>query len=187
MKLDTDYDWTQHTALIDITIRKQGVNQYDDRKELIQDTYVKLLSKEWEDDAPKALAYRIAKQLAIDFLRTRDNRSRLLNKYHDSVGVEYGGDIVSKWGTSEYDEVRGVQQPIAKGLDPEQLALVYDQVNSLLGKLPPAQAEAILLVDVVGYTYQEGADQAGISKQSFYRRHQRGAANIAKLRANDLG
>lgn len=179
-KLLKDYDWTQHTALIDITIRKQGVNDFEDRRELVQDTLVKLLSKTWVDDAPKGLAYRIAMQIAIDYLRTKHNRARLLQKYH-SIGTEYGSNSSARVGKGVS---QGRLEPIAKGLNPEHRALVYDQVSKVLNTLSVPQSEAILLVDVLGYTYQEGADQAGISKQSFYRRHQRGLVNIAKAKAH---
>lgn len=120
------------------------VSSHDAAADLLQDTYVRLLrfARMQPVEQPRALLHRIAKNLAIDYLRTK--RGGL----HDMEALEVALDAPCPVPSQE-------RVLLAK----ERLRLLTQAVEAL----PPRTKEAFLLYRFSGCSYREIADRMGIS------------------------
>jgi len=158
------------TGLMYISAQKIGVWDQD-LPDLVQDSVIKLMNIEFDGKYPAALAKKIATELAIDRMRMKTRRDRL-DKIYRSSPTEYLGGTMTTLDT----------EPLSRDPSPETKAILHDMVQVALSILTDEQKQAVYLIDVLGYTYQEAANQVGISKQSFHRRHTRARGRIARWR-----
>ena len=151
-----------------------------DLEDATQDTIIRLVAFEDEDvQNPQALASKVAHGIGVNFIRERDNRLRLDDLYHSGTIDTYGTD-----GSGTVDEQSLQLEPLSKGSSPETMALVIDQLKKALASLTSAQANAIYLVDYMGYTFQEAADTREVSKASFHRMYQRAKGGLKRWGAS---
>lgn len=123
------------------------VHSRDTAADLVQETYLKLLSLAETQvvEQPRALLHRIATNLAIDHLRK--DKSRL----YENDGTEAALNVPSSSPSQE------------RQLDSKQR---FRQFLQSTETLPPRTREAFLLYRVYGYTYREIADRMGVSESA---------------------
>lgn len=121
--------------------------------DLAQETYLRLYqsTREKNADNPRALAFRIATNLAIDHQRRQSYRSR----FECDIGDESAGDApCSRPGP---DRVVDAQQDLA-------------QLDAALAELPDGSRLAVMLSGVEGLTYAQIAVRLGVSERMVARR-----------------
>jgi RNA polymerase sigma-70 factor (ECF subfamily) len=171
-----DMDWTEYEGIIAYNIRGVGVNE-NEVADVVQDTFVRLIDGDSDPENPKAFVSQVARRAAIDHIRKRQNRlDQERDHSRDSSVKQYYSSPDSQGNTGE-------MVVVSKGASPETQAIEKDLINKSLASLTEEQRQAVYLIDVMGYTYQEGADLVGISKQSFHRRHTRARAGLKRWRA----
>jgi RNA polymerase sigma factor (sigma-70 family) len=173
-------DWTQHEGLIRTELEKLGIRD-EDNDDMLQEVYVELLGITAEVQSPGALAREIARRRGINLLQQNNNRARLDEQYHSSTIGDYGSGYEDDDDTGE---AIPTLEPLSKGVSPETMVIEKDLVTKALSSITDEQRQAVYLIDVMGYTYQEAADTVGISKQSFHRRHTRARKGLERWRAS---
>ncbi|AEG01115.1 RNA polymerase sigma factor [Methylomonas methanica] len=119
------------------------VNCRETAADLLQDTYVRIAQLEAGDEIvnPRAFLYRVAGNLALDYLRSQCRRA-----------VWDGGEITD-------DCVCPQPQPDVVLASRERMQIF----NYLLRQLPPQQHEVFVGCRVEGKSYRQIADEARIS------------------------
>jgi RNA polymerase sigma factor (sigma-70 family) len=170
------HDWSDHIPIIRAKVLSVGV-PFDDRDDVVQDTLIQLGKYDPETTQfPKALARKVAHDLAVTYRRQKTNRSKLrernVYKYSDEeYGVDTSGQVLQD---SENLEL------LTKDVSPEHNSIIVDYLQKALDSITPEQREAVVLIDLLGYTYQEASAKTGVSRQAFHRRHQRARKGIER-------
>ena len=117
-------------------------------QDLTQDTYLRLIDRGQEQviDNPRAYIYRIANNLALDYLRAQKHRGPVLDH------TESNENLVS-------DEC-GTVNPQNILLDQQQLALL----NKAIQALPDTTQDIFIRSRFMGQTHEQIAKELGISK-----------------------
>lgn len=165
------YDWNQHRAVMANVIRNHQIPE-DLIDDLIQDTLVELIERNVDAEGieePRNFAAAAARGNALNWV-AKTGRQRVLST-EDSLEVE----------TVVQD---GETHAVSQGVSPETQAVNTDLLQKALGSLTNKQANAIFLVDYMGYTFQEGADHRGVSKASFHRTYKRAKEGLKRWAAS---
>ena len=136
--------------------------------DLTHETFIRLhqFAQTNPPDNARALAYRIAINLATDYQRKLKVRSR----YNAEMGAELTAD-------SYPSEIPGPEQII---LSQERLAVLQEALDELSVEC----RTAFLLHNIEGLTHQEIATQLGLSRVKVYRLLVKALSHLA-LRVND--
>jgi RNA polymerase sigma factor (sigma-70 family) len=177
----TMINWDEYrpNALRALRLDRFAALTYDEKEEIVQETMLYLIEKglpsvDTATASPALIGWLVGKRaiwMGLDYIRKNYRR------------MELDMELVDQDQETTFDEA-GEPIGLARGLDPEQATIINDCVTKALAALTPEQRQSVYLVDVLGHTYQEGADLTGISKQSFYRRHQRATKAIARWRTS---
>lgn len=116
-------------------------------QDLTQDTYLRLIDHRQEQpiENPRAYMYRIANNLALDYLRAQKRRGPVVD--HSELPEKFGDDS-------------GTVNPQNILLDQQQLALL----NKVIQALPGTTQDVFIRSRFLGQTHEQIAKELGISK-----------------------
>lgn len=138
-----------------ILLRTHDVDYTDD---IIQETYLRLhLARHNTVACPSALMMTIARNLAIDFIRTRTTADRLISKLDFDALDELVGPVNIERSCIAWDELRLISEFANTLSDRQREAFVlmqvlgYSQCEAALKMQPPTTPDAVeSLMNVVG-------------------------------------
>lgn len=146
----------------------------EDARDITQDAFVKAydnLARFRLESSFYTWIYRIAMNLAIDFLRKQKRRGT----------TEFDETIANRDGTGAIDEQHHQDSP-SKSLERKQL---YDRIMAALQELPEDQRQVILLRELEGLSYKEIADVMEIPEGTVMSRLYYARKKLQKLLANE--
>lgn len=122
-------------------------------EDLVQDLYVKIASAEAEaaQEVSAALLYRIANNLMIDRLRSRQRSAARENAWREGSTMEVAGDAVADEPSAE--RIVAGRQRLA-------------QLAEAVAALPPQPGRAFRLHKLEGLSHAETAAAMGVSKSA---------------------
>jgi RNA polymerase sigma factor (sigma-70 family) len=152
----------------------------EDIEDAIQDTYLRVIGILDEGEIQiqdlKAFLWRAARWMGLN-INTKNKKEReKLSRYFQELGV----DMLGHTGSNR-QEPESVE-PMVPSSTVEEQTIAQDYTSKAMGSLTDQQQIAVQLVDVLGYTFQEGADLVGTSKQSFNRLYHRAKNSLERWR-----
>lgn len=136
-------------------------------EDLVQDLYLKLAALPPETDvrAPSALLYRMAANLLVDHVRSRQRASRRNGSWRQETRTVLGGEDV-------VDEPAADEVLVAK----QRVRLLADAVAAL----PPQMGKAFRLNKLEGLTQAQTAQAMGVSVKMVEQHIQAAIRNLAQ-------
>jgi len=147
----------------------QRIGCNETAQDIFQETFLRYAGYDGKSSVenPRAFIFRIAANLATDYLRSRSRH------YHEDIDAEEGQAI------SEIEDPR---------LSVERTAISQQQLEELisaLGELPPKCSEVFIMLKIKHYSYAEVEQKLGISNTMIFNYLTRAMAHC-RQRLGDL-
>jgi RNA polymerase sigma-70 factor (ECF subfamily) len=150
------------------------VRNREDARDITQDAFVKAyrkLDSFRTESSFYTWLYKIAMNLAIDFLRKRKRRST----------GEFDEGIASRDSGGDISDIHHAESP-RRAVERKQL---YSAIMEALQKLPEDQRQVILLRELEGLSYKEIADVMGVKEGTVMSRLFYARKKLQKLLADE--